>query len=287
MENKTKLIKAKFGDTVKFHVTCKRNDDSVIETSIGHEPQILTIGEGKFISDLELAISGMVPGEKKTVTLSWHKAPGPYRKDLAGKDLIFDIEFLEILKRSDFAEYFEKTEGMISLEEAILLYDLAKNTKDNCIVEVGSYRGRSTVALGLGSLDGYQVPVFAIEPHEEFMGILGGVFGPQDRGAFYKAMIDTSCYLIVRLINLTSDRVAPTWNQKIGLLWIDGDHSYEGVKRDFDCWFSHLAAGATIAFDDSTSPRLGPYRLMNELLRTGNFEKAQATGKITVLRLLS
>jgi len=186
---------------------------------------------------------------------------------------------------SNFEGFFNKTEGMISLDEANLLYELAKDVTENCIVEVGSYRGRSTVALGRGSLDGSRAPVFAIDPHEEFRGILGGKFGPSDRGAFYKAMLDTFCYRVVRLINLSSEMVAPTWDKKISLLWVDGDHSYEGVKRDFYCWLPHLAEEALISFDDSTNPELGPHKLIHELVISGKFKKTRKVGKVTVIKL--
>jgi hypothetical protein len=180
--------------------------------------------------------------------------------------------------------YFDKTQGMITLEEAALLYTLAKELSAGCIVEVGSYRGRSTVALGRGSIDGNRVPVYAIEPHEEFTGALGGKFGPEDRGAFYQAMLETGCYAIVRLVNLSSEIVAPNWTKEIGLLWIDGDHTYEGVKRDFECWLPHLISDAIIAFDDSLHPELGPKRLIHELTAGKQFKKTELVGKITVLR---
>ncbi len=180
--------------------------------------------------------------------------------------------------------YFDKTEGMITFEEAKLLYTLAKELSSGCIIEVGSYRGRSTVALGRGSIDGHKVPVYAIEPHEEFTGVLGGKFGPPDRAAFYKAMITTGCYQIVRLVNLSSEVVAPNWTKKVGLLWIDGDHTYQGVKRDFRCWFPHLTSDALVAFDDSTNPELGPRKLIEELTAGDHFEKAQQVGKVTVIR---
>jgi hypothetical protein len=180
-------------------------------------------------------------------------------------------------------ECFEKTEGLISLEAAALLYNLAKDVTDGCIVEVGSYRGRSAVALGRGSLDGHRVPVFAIEPHEEFTGVLGGKFGPVDRGAFYQAMLDTSCYHVVRLINLGSTMVAPNWNRNVSLLWIDGDHTYEGVKTDFESWLPHLNANATVVFDDVKNPKLGPSQLIKELIDGGDFEERQRVGKVAVL----
>ena len=94
---------------------------------------------------------------------------------------------------------FERTEGMLSFEECVLLYRLARDVTSGCIVEIGSYRGRSATFLGRGSLDGARVPVYAVDPHKEFVGVLGGVFGPQDRAAFYRAMLDNGVSEIVSL----------------------------------------------------------------------------------------
>jgi Methyltransferase domain len=181
-------------------------------------------------------------------------------------------------------EFLGQTEGMTSLEEAKFLYALAREVREGCIVEVGAYRGRSTVALGRGSLDGYRVPIFTIEPHQTFTGVLGGRFGPADSGAFHWAMLETGCYHVVRLISLPSEQVGPSWKLPVGLLWIDGDHRYEGVRRDFESWRPHLKPRATIVFDDASDPALGPHRLIAELLLTGEYEKVEDFGKITVLR---
>ena len=178
------------------------------------------------------------------------------------------------------------TEGMTSLAEAKFLYGLAREVRRGCIVEVGSYRGRSTVALGRGSLDGHRVPVFAVEPHQTFTGVLGGRFGPADAGAFHRAMVETGCYHVVRLVSLGSEQAAPGWRLPVELLWIDGDHRYEGVRRDFASWRPHLTAGATIVFDDASDPAIGPYRLIGELLAGGGYEKIEEFGKMTVLRVL-
>jgi predicted O-methyltransferase YrrM len=65
---------------------------------------------------------------------------------------------------------YANTDGMISFNEVLLLYCLAKEAKTGCIVEVGSYRGKSSVFLGKGSLAGFQLPVYAVEPHKNFTG---------------------------------------------------------------------------------------------------------------------
>ena len=177
-----------------------------------------------------------------------------------------------------------RTEGLISTDEARLLFELAKNVADGCIVEVGSYRGRSTAALAHGSSKGKGVPIYAIEPHEQFHGYYGGVFGPEDRRAFFKTMIRTKAYKLVRLVNLSSQQVAPNWPHQVSLLWIDGDHTYEGVKRDFDNWSPHLGPNAVVAFDDSVDPKCGPAKLIGELVKSGSFQVCSITGKITCIR---
>jgi len=179
-------------------------------------------------------------------------------------------------------EFLSMTEGMTSIEEAKFLYDLAREVRQGCIVEVGAYRGRSTVALGRGSIDGHRVPVFTIEPHQPFTGVLGGKFGPPDAGAFYRAVLETGCYHVVRLISVSSEQVVQNWQVPVSLLWIDGDHRYEGVRRDFESWRPYLSDAASVVFDDASDSAIGPYRLISEIVGP-EFRKVKEFGKITVL----
>jgi hypothetical protein len=127
------------------------------------------------------------------------------------------------------------------------------------------------------------VPVYALDPHESFTGVLGGEFGPEDRGAFYRNMLASGAYRKVRLINLGSDVVTVGWRRPVGLLWLDGDHSYEGVRADYLAWSPHLLADAVVALDDSTNPDLGPHRLVEELVDAGA-KVVRKVGKITAIR---
>jgi predicted O-methyltransferase YrrM len=179
---------------------------------------------------------------------------------------------------------FALTDGMISLEEARLLFGLARSANDGVIIEVGSYRGQSAVALACGSRAGARLPVYAIEPHESFVGVLGGRFGAPDRRAFYRVMLDTGTWDLVRLVNLSSETVTPGWTQPVALLWIDGDHRYEGVRRDFECWSRHLVPGAAVAFDDATDAKLGPWRLIEELAAERKLAPLAHTGKVRAFR---
>src|SRR5579871_2007365 len=100
-----------------------------------------------------------------------------------------------------FVPDYEKIDGWLKLEEAELLFEAAMSVTSGCIVEIGSYRGRSTVALAAGSRSGAKAPVFAIEPHEHFIGIKGGAFGPNDRRAFFRTLLQTKLFGMVRLLN--------------------------------------------------------------------------------------
>lgn len=185
--------------------------------------------------------------------------------------------------RDSLRTYYDCTEGCVNFEEVTLLYCLAKYARTGCIVEVGSYRGRSTVFLARGSLDGAKISVYAVDPHKHFVGVLGGVFGPQDRTTFFQVMLDCGCSEIVSLINLSSEDFTSMWREPVALLWIDGDHRYEAVKRDFQCWKQHLAVDAIIALDDAADPSLGPRRLINELTKCEEYREILTIGKVSVL----
>lgn len=175
-------------------------------------------------------------------------------------------------------------EGHITPSECLLLFKLASEVSSGCIVEIGSYRGRSTVCLALGSQENSRLPVYAIEPHEQFMGMLGGEFGPKDRCAFFRNIVRTGVCEIVRLVNLNSETASKGWNKEVSLLWIDGDHSYDFAKRDFESWKAFVVNDGIIALHDSTERNLGPRRVVDEALASGEFMEIAKVDSTTVLR---
>lgn len=177
--------------------------------------------------------------------------------------------------------------GGITSSEAALLRRLAADVESGCIVEVGSYRGKSAVALALGAranTRGKHPAIYCIEPHRPFTGVYGGQFGPDDRGAFYETMVRTQAFREVALVNLSSEDVAPHWNEPVALAFIDGDHRYAGVQRDFECWDRHVVPGGLVAFDDAIDPACGPAHLIAQILETRRYRHVETVGKIVVLR---
>jgi predicted O-methyltransferase YrrM len=62
------------------------------------------------------------------------------------------------------------------------------------------------------------------------------------------------------------------WNRPIDLLFIDGDHTENGVRRDWLDWNRFVVPGGIVIFHDArrfeggwTSPEYGPVKLVDEL----------------------
>ena len=135
--------------------------------------------------------------------------------------------------------------------EGLSLYNTAKQVKaGNAIVEIGSWKGKSTVCLGSGSRDGNRVKVFAIDPHtgsSEFHK-----FGKLDTFEEFKQNINKAGVAeFIEPIKDISENVAKGFNQPVGFTFIDGFHQYSSVKLDFQLWFPKVLNGGILAFHDS------------------------------------
>src|SRR5690349_10876889 len=99
----------------------------------------------------------------------------------------------------ELASALDGVEGFLHPDEPQFLCDLATQVPDGqAIVEIGSFRGRSTIALALGAQDG--VIVYAIDPHEEHtVGDLA--FGMADNAVFMRNVSDAGVGHKIRVIN--------------------------------------------------------------------------------------
>jgi predicted O-methyltransferase YrrM len=159
-----------------------------------------------------------------------------------------------------------------------------KGEADGAIVEIGSFKGKSTVMLakvaghyGLG-------PVTAIDPHN--------LNNPQF--AHLRTAPDTTTYKDflanieragvaegVRPFRTYSTEIAKGWTEPIRLLWIDGDHSHEGAKADFDGFMPYMIPGGVVAIHDALHVFAGPIRVfVEEILRSERFGAAGFVGSI-------
>lgn len=156
-------------------------------------------------------------------------------------------------------------EGWLGKREGPYLYQLAAVAAPlGVVVEIGSWQGRSTIWLGKGSesVDGNEI--YAIDPHiggpdQEKIGLTNVNTERAFRENIKRAGLESK---VVTMVTPSSSALQG-WSRTIGMLWIDGDHSYESVSQDFYGWSPFVAEGGIIAFHDTYSWE-GVRRLVDE-----------------------
>jgi predicted O-methyltransferase YrrM len=133
------------------------------------------------------------------------------------------------------------------------------------IVEIGSFKGRSTVMLAKVASHYGLGPVVAIDPHNSPI-LLDHQANPDASSYqdFLNSIRTAGVSNHVESLVAYSTDVAESWHRPIRLLWIDGDHSYDGAKKDLDNFFPHLVPGGVVAFHDALNAFPGPIRVFVE-----------------------
>lgn len=147
-------------------------------------------------------------------------------------------------------------DGLISRDVGELLYAFAALVSaDQAIVELGSYRGKSTCYLATGAAIGNEAPVYAVDAwSEEVSAWRYAVLAQLPSPVFedFTAQLDkTGVRDGVHIIRSLTTLAAELYDgPPVGLLYIDGDHSRDAVLADFRAWRHHLAPNAVVVFDD-------------------------------------
>jgi predicted O-methyltransferase YrrM len=183
-------------------------------------------------------------------------------------------------------DFLSSAQGCINLEQGMTLVRHAASVDAGHIVEVGPFKGKSSVALCYGIFSAGRsgrTKLYCVDPHAPFVGALGGHFGPVDRCDFYVNMVQSGAFEHVSLINLPARDVALAWKTPIGMLYIDGDRRYAMVRDAFLRWLPHVLNGGIVAIDNCDAPGLGATRLVTELEAAG-FKPLERVEKIAFFR---
>jgi predicted O-methyltransferase YrrM len=165
--------------------------------------------------------------------------------------------------------------GWLTDEEGEALYDLARGcTGRGAIVEIGSWKGKSTICLGLGARAGEADRIFAIDPHADY------------RFEDFKANVERAGIAdLVTPIPSLSHAAAGGFDEPIELLFVDGSHEYDLVLEDFEEWVPKVVEGGWVAFHDTTWTA-GPRKVVGQAIyRSRGFEDVRfVVGSLTVAR---
>ena len=150
------------------------------------------------------------------------------------------------------AKITDSIPGFLLRSEGKLLYDLAKSCPTHTkIVEIGSWKGRSTLWLYYGSSSGYNAEIFAIDPHTGSPELISQ-FGKRSSLAEFKTNLKrVGADKLVKPFVMSSENAAKIITYPVSLLFIDGNHSYQSVKQDFEMWFPKMIINGGIVLHDT------------------------------------
>ncbi len=146
-------------------------------------------------------------------------------------------------------------EGWLSEDQARRHWNAALDVKGpGQIVEIGSFRGRSTIVLSRAAAEGVQV--VAIDPHG------GGDRGPQeitpdaergneDNRVFRANLEGSGVNGRVRHVRLMSDEAHSDVDGPIDMLYVDGAHRYAPARDDIAAWGARVPVGGTLLVHDA------------------------------------
>ena len=196
----------------------------------------------------------------------------------------------------------EQTAGFMPPAEGEVLYETAvAYAPVGPILEIGSYCGKSTIYLAAGARAASQVTI-TVDHHrgsEEHQrgweyhdpSLIDPATGridtlPELRRNLAAAGLEDDVIVVVG----RSARVAALWHTMLGMVFIDGGHTDEAARADYESWAPSVTRGGALAihdvFPDPADGGQAPYRIYRHALASGDFKEVRHEGSLRVLERL-
>jgi len=190
--------------------------------------------------------------------------------------------------------------GYLDEAEGLRLFELARTHGPlGPIVEIGSYCGKSSVYLGAGA-QAAGATLLCVDHHrgseehqrgEEYHDpdLYDAEAGRMDtlrelRRTLRLADLESTAAILVTS-STTASRLLRT---PLGMVFIDGGHSFEAAYADYEGWHDKLAPGGVLAIHDLfPNPAEGgqaPIEIYRRGLASGLFDALETTKTLGVLR---
>ena len=163
----------------------------------------------------------------------------------------FDLTPSAPLQFEDLAGLFASTSldhGVIAMtiRQTAYLFGLVRRLKPRKVIEIGRYKGGSTLTIAAamnGQGEFWSIDLGEKEARLHHRGT-NRTFDDEIRDIC--ARFGLSVSLVVG-----DSRTIQVETGEVDLVFIDGDHSYEGVKSDFERFGRRVKVGGAVLFDDA------------------------------------
>jgi predicted O-methyltransferase YrrM len=193
----------------------------------------------------------------------------------------------------------ERAKGFMPSKEGLVLFEVARTYGTRGpIGEIGTYCGKSAIYLGAAARQADSV-VITVDHHRGSEEIQPGWAHhdptlvdlrcgkmdslPTFRQTIAAAGLEDEVIAVVG----RSERVAKLWNTPLAMLFIDGGHSDEPARADYEGWAPHVMQGGALAIHDVFErPQDGgqaPYRIYRRAIESGAFTEVRHEGSLRVL----
>lgn len=173
------------------------------------------------------------------------------------------------------------------VRQAAYIFGFVRQAKPECVVEIGRHKGGSTLLIA-GAMRG-QGQFWSIDIGEKEQRLRRPGMRPYDQ------QIDDLCARLgLKATLLIGDsRTIQVDTGEIDLALIDGDHSYEGVRIDFERFGRRVRVGGAVFFDDACDDRqfqthadtVG--RLVDEIVAAGRFKRVKNVNRLAHIERVS
>lgn len=133
----------------------------------------------------------------------------------------------------------------LQIDEAALLYRMGAAATSGPVVELGRFKGGSTLIFAASMRE--LVELWSYDAH---VALRPDMPGDQLDAELVDALTRYGLAHKVHMI-VADSRTADPPKRPIELLFIDGDHSYEGAKADLDRWGELVRIGGHVLFHDA------------------------------------
>jgi predicted O-methyltransferase YrrM len=165
-------------------------------------------------------------------------------------------------------EHFYKSIDGNSLDILPFYAMMVDHAQDGArFVELGAYKGRSAAFMAVELRNsGKAVTFFVVDLWEHAADITRNASHPYEPATLEecKANVDRAGYQ-VRYLQSDTVVAASVIQDQVDFVFIDGDHSYDGVIRDIKAWLPKVKPGGVIAGHDLHYEYPGVVRAVREV----------------------